>query len=379
MRIPTAQADALAVEVLTDYRAGLISERETRERLATLVCRTEIHRAVAFDQGTRHLTHSFREDLASENLMLLTRLMLSGAANGFDLNSTGSLCGWARNLLYASRPRKIRDLAAKEYNQLGELRCDESLEIAVQEQADFIEHWSSNGSAESTLSDAEATEAAVKQIRVRRRESERIEEGASMLTAKFGLVRPLRPLLLADRDAILRAISRDQSAAYESLSAWLDIENGTGASVTSHTDRILLSMWETQTKDSAASLLDLSPTSVNVLVRAACQRRPRPSQKAIASLRGRVSKLALVEQARWRRITGALVEAWIASEYEATSAHAPKPAEALQAQEAGHAIYSRRLDDVLDQARSHPANPLGAVTSEVLANLRAEATAVFRG
>lgn len=377
MRLTPDEADTLAEDILRSYRAGRITERAAREGLATLVCRAEIHRAVAFDHGTRHLSYAFREELASENLMLVSRLMLGGASNGYDLEAAGSLCGWARNLLYASRARRIRDLAVKEYNQVGELRADDGLEMAFENQADFYTHWTANLSAEPDEGAARATEAAVRAIRVRRRESERIEEGASMLAAKFCLTRPLRPLLVADREAVLTLITESPSAAYESVLTWLEIERGEGARISGHPQRVLLGMWSGQTLASAERLLELHHGSVHVLVQAACQRRPRPSQKSIASLRGRIARLAMIDQARWRRISGALVEAWVASEYEATSAHAPKKAAELAAQETGHRLYARRLDDLLERASRHPQAPLGAGGADVLTQLRAEAAVVF--
>ena len=365
----------MATDVVRRFRAGQIGERAARERLATLVCRAEIHRAVAFDHGTRHLSFAFREELAAENLMLLSRLMLGGAPNGYDLTYDGSLCGWARNLLYASRSRKIRDLAAKDFNQLGELRADQQLEIAVHQQADFYAHWRSNWSAESDASAAEMTEAAVRAIRIRRRQSERVEEGASMLAAKFGLTRPQRPLLFGDREQALALIGEHPAAAHQSVAAWVDRQTGQGPRhPTGHAGAVLLDLWSNQTLASAQRLLDLSHASVEVLVRAACHRRPRPSQRSITRLRGRIGRLAVTEQVRWGRIADPLVEAWVSSEYEATSSYAPTKAADLAAQESRHGSFAGLLEEMLDRASRHPQAPLGSAPRVILANLRAEAS-----
>lgn len=370
----TDQIDERVRSLIEAHFQGEIDEVATRREITSMLYVSGIPNEEA-QRAKAPLTPQQRFDLGEALLHLLTDKMLSGNFFSLETGRTSSLCGWARQVAKAAVASEIRN-ARRATNRNGDPwdPQNHSFERAAGSGQRLVvnDAYSTHVDGAVTTLVEEFTE------RTRgMRDTDRVVASAETLCFALGIEPALRPERMEDRDACLAALTTDENLAHRSLKAWNALVHGSDASAVGDVDDRLLALWDEQTEDSTTELLTRPAHVAHMLALAAVSPLPRPNKKALQKFKTVVMAGNGIRDKRWRELASSLVDAYVASEYEAVSQYATMSAEARSAAIIGHTIDRNRLETLLERAANHPGAPFGPAPARVLARLSEVADVVL--
>lgn len=373
----TDQIDAYCHNVIDQHFNGNISEEEARRAILGAVFQAGLHTDVA--ERRTELTPQARVDLSERLLTLLTNqvLVVSDKPSAFVLGEArrSSVCGALRQYLKACAPSEMRNLR-RATNRNGAASDPTSHEFAAA--AHSSPHLVVVDAHSAHVDDDIADLVEKFTTRTRgMRETDRVMACAETLCIGLGVEPALRPETMADRDYALKKLVADERLAFESLRALTSLVYGSDRNAVGDVDDRLMSLWDEQSEDSAREILSRPPRVAHMLAIAAVSPLPRPPKKSLQKLKTVIMAGNGLPDKRWRELASALVDSYIASEYEAVSQYATMTDEARKAAVTGHLIARNRLDTLLTRAAQHPGAPLGTNPKRVLSRIVDAADVVF--
>ncbi|GAB2733790.1 hypothetical protein [Nocardioides pakistanensis] len=370
----TVVVDATINDLVDAVFSGSLDENQARRAIAGHLFATGIHDQVAA-RSTTGLSKQDKAELAERLAHLLMQKVITPGENGYSLEQGRgkSACGWARQLAsaaVASETRKIR----RAENRLGIPMDPAGHEFSAAANSALITY---------DVDDSTAIEEAVEDFTsaVRgARGTDRMFVAARYLAEVFDLVPAIRPDAMVDRDILTASLIADETLALRSLRSWRALVHGTdAAAVDPSIDERVLMLWDDQTEESAERLSAMGADTAHALALAAVSPMPRPAKKALAKFKTVVGQVATGTRrdARWRELSSALVDSYIASQYEAVSQYATMSVDSRSAAITGHTIARTRLNTLLIRAAGHPGAPLGNSPVQVQARLAQLASTIL--
>lgn len=371
----TAEVDEIVHGLIDQHFAGEMSEEQTRREISGALYASGIHEEVA--RGVSGLSQQVRSDLADKLLILITDKMVNGG-NFYNLTAgrKGSACGWARQFAKSAIISELRN-AGRAVNRHGTPLDPTGHEFSVIGQtASSLIVWDDENIAHVDGHVGKVVEEYTEMTKGMR-DTDRMKVNADALVLGLGVAPAVRPEVMADRDFILRSLKKNPDLAHRSLREWRDIVSGTAAPSGAVIDERITALWDDQDATTADVLLDSAEEVANALALAAVSPLPRPAKKALQRLKTVVAVGDGTRNKQWRELASALVDSYVASEFEAVSQYATMSTDARTAAITGHTIARGRLDALLDRAASFPTAPMGKTRRQVLSRIGQMAEAVF--
>lgn len=370
----TSEIDRVVHGLIDLHLAGQIDAETTRREICGALYVAGIHNDVA--EQRIDLPYQVRSDLAD---LLLSRLIDKMVASDFYSFETGrqkSACGWARQVAKSVAQSELRN-----HRRAG-WRNGTPVDPTSHEFCAMVSRATPVGLADPYSLQRHAAVSELVDDFTRRvrgmRDKDRLFVSAETLCVGLGVLPAVRPDSMSDRDHCLAALSVDQTLAQRSLRSWRHLVFGSAATALEDIDERVLALWDEQTEDSSAELLGRPSHVCHVLALAAVSPLPRPSRKALQRLKAVVMSGNGLTDERWRELAPRLVDAFVASEYEACSEYATLTDEARQAAVVAHQKDRGRLGVLLEWAAAHPDAPYGNSAERVLARI-AQAAEVLLG
>lgn len=363
----TDEVDAVVHALIDRHFSGQMTEEQTRRQISGALYRSRIHEEVA--RGVTELSPQARNDLADRLLTLITDKMIDGG-DFYNLR-TGrgvSACGWARQFAKSVIASELRNHRRAE-NRNGTPLDPGGYEFSVLGQTSpSLIVWGADG---ATINDqvGDAVDAFTETTKGMRG-SDRLRASGEALVAWLGVAPAVRPERMEDRDAALKQLLADDTLAHRSLREWRAIVSGSEAPI-SAVDEHITALWDDQDESSAETILRLTEEVAHTLALVAVSPMPRPAKKSLQRIKSLVTAASEQDKKAWRELASALVESYIASEFEAVSRYATMSIETREAAITGHKIARGRLDALLDRAAAFPGAPLGKTRSRVTQQLAA--------
>ncbi|MFC5729403.1 MULTISPECIES: hypothetical protein [Nocardioides] len=361
----TSEIDQVVHGLIDLHFAGQIDAETTRREISAALYVAGIHLDVAnkrFD-----LPRQLRSDLADLLLSRLIDKLITGSFYSFETGRQKSACGWARQVAKSVAQSELRN------HQRAARRLGAPIDPTSHEFAAMV-----NGAAAQDVVDPYALRrhAAVAELvedftqRIRgMRSTDRVFVSAETLCVGLGVRPAVRPESMADRDYCLEVLSADQTLAQRSLRRWRQLVFGSALEPMEEIDERVLALWDEQTEDSSAELLGRPGHVCHLLALAAASPLPRPPRKALQRLKTVVMTASGLQDDWWCELASRLVDAYVASQYEAYSEYATMTDEARRAAAAAHRRDRSRLGVLLEWAAAHPDAPYGDTAERVLARI----------
>lgn len=371
---PTPGEVDQAVHRLIDLHfAGQLDAQTTRREICGALYVAGIHKDVA--NKRIDLPRQVRSDLADLLLSRLIDKMIASSFYSLDTGRQRSACGWARQVAKSVAQSELRN-----HRRAGR-RLGAPFDPTGHDFAAIV-----NGAADREVLDPYALRrhTAISELvddftrRVRgMRDLDRVFVSAETLCVGLGVPPALRPESMYDRDYCVTALSADQTLAQRSLRRWRGLVFGAAETAPEDIDERLLSLWDEQTEDSSAELLERPSHVPHLLALAAASPLPRPPRKALQRLERVVAEVGGRADRRWRELASGLVDAYVASQYEACSEYATMTDEARRAVVVAHRQDRNRLGVLLERAAAHPGAPYGDSAKQVLARITETAEVIL--
>jgi hypothetical protein len=364
--------DAAAKEVIAAHRDGLYTAVEARKVLAALMVSSKI---IFFTIDRLAGRKSAIEELLDRCQVRMTAKILDETGKYFDLDRAvdGSPSGWLRKNVTLLCTQYFRDIdrANVRFGALDNVGGGVGVDDGTQRTHPSLVCFDPDPLNDPVLDD------------MRQQQVDEFEEARQALRGQpyvrlvvqqaikmLGVARAVRPADFADREFIRVAVDTDPMIAYRALETFGAIVYGTDDNpsvIHRDIDPRLLGLWDDFTFEMVERLLEADAQFARALAMDAVTPLPRPSQKAIAKMRGEMCRKAT--GVRWRSLAATLVDAWVSTEFSAVSDYAVASVDARKTARQGHVIAISKWESVLNSVVAYPGAPMGTSIDGVRAAL----------
>ncbi|MDI3329707.1 MAG: hypothetical protein QJR09_03085 [Micrococcus sp.] len=383
MRAENLSTDTACRDLLDQWAAGTLTERQARRDVATVLNRSGICREVSREYQTWHhglaSGPQLSQDVEAEfEEFLFRRITEEGPDAFFDLERArmASVTGWARQTLRSARKSVLRNIhnrtAARQ-----ELVAPTGPEDGTYTAA--ARAFQSTAAPDSLDDGPEVTqrmmlEEATEWLRSKashHRGIARTAAGAAALKFAFTLPDLIRPDWRVRRRA-LPALQADPKAAHRAAQAMLAclnrIHGWEGLFETA--DQDLMSLWDDFSRAELFEVVSKDPAIAYTLALETLSDRARPDRPSVRAFRNAVKDLApILKNGRkptgWRTVANAVVDAFLAEEFEAYSAFDTAGAAAHEEKTAEREAALATAWDAYEAMARFPGAPLGSTHAEV--------------
>ncbi|MFC4428366.1 hypothetical protein [Citricoccus alkalitolerans] len=338
MRAENLQTDTACRNLIDRWAAGHLGERQARQEIAGVLTGSGISHEVSREYQTWHYGLAsgpqLSQDVAAEfDEFLFRRITEEGPEAFFDLERarSASVTGWARQTLRATRKsvlRNIHNRTAARQELVAPTGAEEGRHTAAAHA--FTQAPAPGTGVEDTeVAQRMMLEEATEWLRSKashHRGIARTAAGSAALRFAFNLPEPVRPEVRVRRRA-LPMLEADPKAAHRSAQAMLACLNRIHGwqGMVDAADRDLLALWDDYSKAQLFELVSRDPAIAHTLAVEALADRARPDRPSVRAFRAAVKEFAPVvkngrKPAGWRTCVNAVVDAFLAEEFEAFSA-----------------------------------------------------------
>tara|TARA_R110002051_G_scaffold60546_9_gene110899 strand:- start:11053 stop:12195 length:1143 start_codon:yes stop_codon:yes gene_type:complete len=380
-----------------------MAETQARWEIAAAILSTGVTRQVAYSQAG--INAQLREDLATRLSDLIERKALQETDGGYDLHRSASgesACGWARALSKAGVQSALRDIRLHtnrniEVDPILDL-TDESSKVSYADATFHLAGVEDDLDPAASIARAEelqAIEDDFTEAASGRRSSGRLRIVADALLTAFALPAAVRPEDFMDREWIREAVASrfELGEDGEELELNIDSARNSAAALLAFImeveseeqlaiDQRLLDLWDDYSAEELQALVSKPARVAQTLALAAVSAAPRPSRDTM-SMTLRTIRLADedTDAAGFKTFTKRLLDAWVATEAEATNefdSRSNKSPEAVM--EAAALRMTAALDwpIVAAEAAARPGQPFGKNVAEVNAFISSVISTVSR-
>ena len=371
----TTECDQAVQGLLKDYHSGglPVTEGEVRALVAGHIVRAGIADEVA-REAVASANAQDVEDLAEDLEKLMVDKVMQGAPGGYDLERglEASATGWARQLLRTARRSAARNIKARGVSKQIPVDPTGTYIAGVQPRAHVVFHTAATAPVQlhSAEPDRDAVEDAETWFSSRSRhlrDASRLASQAAAIRHAYGLPVLVRHRML-ERARLRALVAADRSLAVASLKAMRALVAGEQP-VIDHIDNGLMALWDEFSYDAMEVVADAPARVAEALVDAALADRPRPSRDTLAAFRNRLR--AAGHGPGWKRTAERLADAYVALEFEASSAFDSAAAEFQDQRAAGRAILCHRAPEAFAAVIACPTQTLGFNEDAVYESLNA--------
>ncbi|WP_313821875.1 hypothetical protein [Citricoccus sp.] len=338
MRAENLQTDSACRDLIDRWATGHLSERQARQEIAGVLTGSGISHEVSREYQTWHYGLAsgpqLSQDVAAEfDEFLFRRVTEEGPEAFFDLERArgASVTGWARQTLRATRKsvlRNIHNRTAARQELVAPTGAEEGRHTAAAHA--FTQASAPGVGVEGTeVAQRMMLEEATEWLRSKashHRGIARTAAGSAALRFAFNLPEPVRPEVRIRRRA-LPLLESDPKAAHRSAQAMLACLNRIHGwqGMFAAADQDLLALWDDYSKAQLFELVSRDPAIAHTLAVEALADRARPDRPSVRAFRAAVKEFAPVlkngrKPAGWRTCVNAVVDAFLAEEFEAFSA-----------------------------------------------------------
>jgi hypothetical protein len=383
VRAENLQTDTACRELIDRWAAGQLTERQTRQEIAAILTGSGITREVSREYQTWHhglaSGPQLSQDVATEfDEFLFRRITEEGPEAFFDLDRAraASITGWARQTLRAARKSVLRNIhnrtAARQ-----ELVAPTGAEDGKHTAASYA--FASTPAPGTGVDGPEVTqrmmlEEATHWLRSKashHRGIARTAAGSAALRFAFDLPEPVRPDVATRRRA-LPVLEADAKAAHRSAQAMLACLNRIHGweGLFESADQDLMALWDDYSKAQLFEVVSRDPAIAHTLALEAMADRARPDRPSVRAFRAAVKDHAPVlkngrKPTGWRTCANAVVDAFLAEEFEAYSAFDTAGAATHEAKVAEREAVLAGAWDAYESAVRFTQSPLGATHQQV--------------
>lgn len=338
MRAENLQTDSACRDLIDRWAAGHLSERQARHEIAGVLTGSGISHEVSREYQTWHYGLAsgpqLSQDVAAEfDEFLFRRITEESPEAFFDLERArgASVTGWARQTLRATRKsvlRNIHNRTAARQELVAPTGAEDGRHTAAAHA--FTQAPAPGTGVEGTeVAQRMMLEEATEWLRSKashHRGIARTAAGSAALRFAFNLPEPVRPEVRIRRRA-LPLLEADPKAAHRSAQAMLACLNRIHGwqDMFDAADQDLLALWDDYAKAQLFELVSRDPAIAHTLAVEALADRARPDRPSVRAFRAAVKEFAPVlkngrKPAGWRTCVNAVVDAFLAEEFEAFSA-----------------------------------------------------------
>lgn len=338
MRAENLSTDTACRDLLDRWAAGDLPETQVRRDVATILTRSGICREVSREYQTWHhglaSGPQLSQDVESEfDEFLFRRVTEEGPDAFFDLERAraASVTGWARQTLRSARKsilRNIHNRTAARQELVAPTGPEEGASTAA---ARAFQTTAAPGALEDGPEIAQRImlEEATEWLRSKashHRGIARTQAGAAALRFAFSLPDLVRPDWRVRRRA-LPVLEADPKAAHRAAQAMLAcltrIHGWRG--LFEAADQDLMTLWDDYSRAQLFEVVSRDPVIAYTLALETLSDRARPDRPSVRAFRNAVKDLAPVlkngrKPTGWRTAANAVVDAFLAEEFEAYSA-----------------------------------------------------------
>lgn len=343
VRAENLQTDSACRDLIDRWAAGQLTERQTRQQIAGVLTGSGISHEVAREYQTWHYGLAsgpqLSQDVAAEfDEFLFRRITEEGSEAFFDLERAraASITGWARQTLRATRKSVLRNIHNRTAARQELVAPTGAEDGKVTAAAHAFTQAAAPGAGVDGLGTEEAglaqrmmLEEATEWLRSKashHRGIARTAAGSAALRFAFNLPEPVRPEVRVRRRA-LPLLEADPKAAHRSAQAMLACLNRIHGwqGMFDHADQDLMALWDDYSKAQLFELVSRDPAIAHTIAVEALADRARPDRPSVRAFRAAVKDFAPVlkngrKPAGWRTCVNAVVDAFLAEEFEAFSA-----------------------------------------------------------
>lgn len=383
MRAENLSTDATCRDLLDQWAAGHLTERQVRQEVATVLTRSGICREVSREHQTWHHGLSsgpqLSQDVEAEfEELLYRRLTEEGPEAFFDLDRArgASVVGWARQTLRAARRSVLRNIHNRTAARQELVAPTGPEEGAYTAAARAFQSTPASGDLEDgpELTRRMMLEEATEWLRSKsahHRGTARTSAGAAALRFAYGLPELVRPDWRVRRRA-LPALEANPKAAHRSAQAMLACLHRVEGwqAMLEAADPDLLSLWDDFSRGELLEVVSRDPVIAYTLAVEVLTDRARPDRPSVRAFRNAVKDLApILKNGRkptgWRTVANGVVDAFLAEEFEAYSAFDAAGAAAHDEKTAEREATLAGAWDAYEAMVRFPGAPLGSTHAEV--------------
>lgn len=374
--LPEDSLDLAAKEVIQAHRDGYYDQTETRKVLCALMVSSKVvYFTVDRASGRKHAV----EELLDRTQVRLSAKILDETGKYYDLDKAmnGSPAGWLRKNVAYLCTQYFRDIdrANVRFGALDNIGGGVGADDGTARTHPSLIAYDPDPLSDPVVDD------------MRQQQVDEFEEARQALRGQpyirlvvqqaidmLGVTRAVRPADFADREHVRVAVDKDPMLAYRALETFGAVVYGTDDTesvINREIDDRVLGLWDDFTFEQVERLIDADPGFARALAMDAVAPLPRPSQKAIAKMRGEMCRKT--SGVRWRSLAATLVDAWVSTEFSAVSDYAVASVDARKTARQGHVIAISKWDTVLNSVVSYPGSPMGDTREKVRALLEASA------
>lgn len=338
MRAENLQTDSACRDLIDRWAAGHLSERQARHEIAGVLTGSGISHEVSREYQTWHYGLAsgpqLSQDVAAEfDEFLFRRITEEGPEAFFDLERArgASVTGWARQTLRATRKsvlRNIHNRTAARQELVAPTGAEDGRHTAAAHA--FTQAPAPGTGVDSTeVAQRMMLEEATEWLRSKashHRGIARTAAGSAALRFAFNLPEPVRPEVRIRRRA-LPLLESDPKSAHRSAQAMLACLNRIHGwqGMFDAADQDLLALWDDYSKAQLFELVSRDTAIAHTLAVEALADRARPDRPSVRAFRAAVKEYAPIlkngrKPAGWRTCVNAVVDAFLAEEFEAFSA-----------------------------------------------------------
>jgi hypothetical protein len=397
VRAENLSTDATCQDLLDQWAAGHLTERQARREVATLLTSSGICREVSREYQTWHhglaSGPQLSQDVESEfDEFLFRRITEEGPDAFFDLERAraSSVTGWARQTLRSARKSVLRNIhnrtAARQELVAPTGPEDGSYSAAARAFQSTAAPGSLDDGPEITqrMMLEEATEW-LRSKASHHRGIARTAAGAAALRFAFNLPDLVRPDWRVRRRA-LPALQADPKAAHRAAQAMLACLNRIHGwrGLFDAADQDLMSLWDDYSRAELFEVVSKDPAIAYTLALETLSDRARPDRPSVRAFRNSVKDLApILKNGRkptgWRTVANAAVDAFLAEEFEAYSAFDTAGSSAHEEKAAEREAALATAWDAYETMARFPGAPLGGTHAEVRDRLEGIISGVLGG